>query len=59
MEGAEEYQTVSVFDMTGRMVIHQELNNKSALNVSELQAGVYLIRLDGNGGPHVSKLIKR
>jgi len=59
MEGAEEYQTVSVFDMTGRMVIHQELNNKSALNVSELQAGVYLIRLDGNGGSHVSKLIKR
>jgi uncharacterized protein YjdB len=59
MEGAEEYHTVSVYDLAGRMVIHRKINSTTSLNVSELQAGIYLIKLDGNDGPQVSKLIKR
>ena len=59
MEGAEEYHTVSVYDLTGRMVIHRLVDNATSLNVSELQAGIYLIKLDGNDDAYVSKFIKR
>jgi len=54
----EEYHTLSIYDQTGRRVILREINSLSTLDISELQSGIYLIELIGNGKPHVSKLIK-
>lgn len=59
VNGAENYHTASVYDQTGKMVIHRKIDHSISLNVSELQAGIYLIRLEGNGKPHVSRLIKQ
>jgi hypothetical protein len=56
--GAEEYQTLSVYDQTGRMVIHRNIENVRSFDVSRLQAGMYFIKLEGNSRPQVSKLIK-
>jgi uncharacterized protein YjdB len=58
INGAEEYKTLSVYDQTGRMVIHRKIENLTSLDVSELQAGMYFIKLEGNNRPQVSKLIK-
>jgi len=58
INGAEEYQTLSVYDQTGRMVIQRNIDNVTSLDVSELQAGMYFIKLEGNSRPQVSKLIK-
>ncbi|WP_020567824.1 polysaccharide lyase family 7 protein [Neolewinella persica] len=58
INGAEEYQTVSVYDQTGRIVIHRSIDNETSLDVSGLKAGMYFIKLEGNSRPQVSKLIK-
>jgi len=59
INGAEDYQTLSVYDQTGRIVIHRNIDNVTSLDVSGLQAGIYFVKLEGNGKPQVSKLIKQ
>lgn len=59
INGAEDYQSVSVYDQSGKMVLQRNIDDQLSLNVSELQKGIYLIRLEGNGRTNVSKLIKR
>ncbi len=58
IEGGEEYHTVSVYDQSGRRVIQRPLNNTGTLDISELQSGIYIVKLEGNDEPHVSKLVK-
>lgn len=58
INGAEEYQTISVYDQTGRIVIHRNIDNVTSLDISGLKAGMYFVKLEGNGRPQVSKLIK-
>ncbi|WP_299181297.1 T9SS type A sorting domain-containing protein [uncultured Aquimarina sp.] len=48
--------TVSVFDMLGKQVISETLNN-NLLNVSNLNTGIYLIRLDQTSGSVTKKLV--
>jgi hypothetical protein len=57
--GTAENFTVSIFDMSGRMV-HQSMNEVS-LDISHLNSGVYLVDLrDENGSSFFSdKLVKR
>lgn len=55
----EDYHTLSVYDQSGKMVIHRNIDDLKSLDVSELQAGLYLVRLDGIGRSNVTKLIKR
>jgi uncharacterized protein YjdB len=59
INGAEDYHTVSVYDQSGKMVIHRKIDDLISLNISGLLEGMYLIKLEGNGKHHVSKLIKR
>ncbi|MFK7934092.1 MAG: polysaccharide lyase family 7 protein, partial [Saprospiraceae bacterium] len=47
MTGVENYHTVSVFDQVGRMVIQRKGNNLNTLDISKLQSGVYLVKLEG------------
>lgn len=59
MDGAEEYETLSIFDQSGRKVMHRNINQISTLDISELHPGFYIVRFAGNDQFFVSKLIKR
>ena len=50
-------RVASVFDINGKRVINQKLTS-SALNVSTLQSGVYILRLEANGKVMNRKFIK-
>jgi len=58
IEGAHSYDEVSVFDNLGRVVIQSRLSQSATFDVSDLQAGIYLVRLTGDGKPTVSKFVK-
>ena len=58
IEGAEDYKTVSVYDQSGRRVMQANIDNLKTLDVSSLQAGIYVIKFEGDDIPYVSKLIK-
>ncbi len=58
IEGAENYDTISVYDQSSRRIIQRNNNNLSTLDVSELQSGIYLVKFEGNNKPYVCKLIK-
>lgn len=51
--------TVSIFDMNGRMVFSQqlELHTSANVNASGLNAGIYLIQIEGDNRSQTSKLI--
>ena len=58
IKGAEDYQILSVYDQTGRVVLHRNIDNETLLDVSGLQAGMYFIKLEGDSKPQISRLIK-
>lgn len=59
IEGAEEYDTVSVYNHLGILVIQRKINQLGTLDISELLSGIYLVKFEGNDKQHVCKLIKR
>ena len=58
IEGSDEYDTVTIYDLSGREVIQREINGLGSFDISELQSGTYLVKLEGSNGPYISKLIK-
>lgn len=49
--------SVSVYDITGRMVITKSLSgNNTSLNISNLSAGIYLVKVDGAQGTATQRL---
>lgn len=58
IEAADQYDTVSIYDQSGRMVFRRNVNASRTLDISELPSGIYLIKLEGDDRPHVSKLVK-
>ena len=59
IDSAEEFDTVTIYDQSGRMVLKRKINNSGTLDISEIPSGIYLVKLEGDSKPHVSKLIKR
>jgi len=59
IEGAKKFNAVSVYDQSGRRVIQRNGNNLRRLDISELQSGIYLVKLEGDDKPQVCKLIKQ
>lgn len=59
IEGGDAYDSVSVYDQAGRIVLQTKLNNLGTIDISELQSGIYLMKLEGSERAHVSKLIKQ
>ena len=53
-------RTVTLYDITGKLFISQKISSqKTSLNVSELPAGMYLLKLNGGtDGPRLYKLVK-
>ena len=59
IEGAEEYNTVSVYDQLGRRVILEDIRNIRTLDVSGLESGVYVVKLEGDDKEHVCRLVRQ
>lgn len=53
---SNEAINVTVFDILGKQVISQTINNNS-LSVSNLNAGVYILKLNQNGATTTKKLV--
>ncbi len=52
-------KTIEVFDITGRIIIsEQTADTKKQINISQLDEGVYYVRVSCNSLQHISKLIK-
>ncbi|WP_452224938.1 lamin tail domain-containing protein [Lacinutrix chionoecetis] len=52
---SNEAINVTVFDILGKQVLSQTINNR--LNVSNLNAGVYILKLNQNGATTTKKLV--
>ena len=59
IEGAEEYNTITVYDQSGRRVMEQSINNTSTLDISQLRSGIYLVKFEGDDKRHLTKLVKQ
>lgn len=58
IDGAEDYDSVSVFDQQGRLVIQTPINGSGTLNVRDLEKGTYFVKLEGDERPVITRLIK-
>lgn len=57
--GAEKMQTLILFDQSGKKVLELYPNNSQVyINASDLMSGIYLARLEFEGGTNSFKLIK-
>jgi len=59
IEAGLTYDTVFIYDVSGKMLIQAEINQKLTLDISALPAGLYMVKLEGNDKLQVTKLIKR
>ncbi len=60
MQGAGEFNSLTVYDQSGRKVMQRVINNSTeTLNISELRAGIYYVRFEGSEKTFINKLIKR
>lgn len=59
IEAGVKYDTVSIYDVSGKMLIQSEINQELTLDISALPAGLYMVKLEGKAQPQVAKLIKR
>ena len=59
IEGGKEFETVTVYDQSGRKILQRKMNDSETLDVSELESGIYLVTLESKEKSHVLKLIKQ
>ncbi|EDM45586.1 Protease-associated PA [unidentified eubacterium SCB49] len=52
--------TVSIYDLNGRRVLSKDINLETIATISTngLQAGIYVVNIEGNNYTHTTKLIK-
>lgn len=58
INGSDDFETVSIFDQTGKLVMKKSISKEKFLDINALQPGIYLVKLQGNGSSMVSRLIK-
>lgn len=58
INGSDHFQTVSIFDQTGKLVMKKSISKEKFLDINKLQAGIFLVKFQGNEGSIVSRLIK-
>jgi len=49
----------TVFDLNGKRVLNTKLQNTTSLNVSQLNAGLYLLRIESGGKSTTRKFVKK
>ena len=57
----EPLEAITIFDITGKQVLNVTLNQQTGLSVdvSELAAGLYLVKFQSSAGTAVQRLIKQ
>ena len=55
----KEEVTITVFDIKGKKVMKEKVSNKQYLDVSELQNGIYQIKIEGKDWTETRKLVKQ
>ncbi len=58
IKGDEPFDRVSIFDQSGRMVLHGLIDNTRTIDVSSLHSGMFLVRLENKNKQLSRKLIK-
>jgi hypothetical protein len=59
IEGGEAFEMVSVYDQSGKRVIHRNINRSGTIDIGQLQTGIYLVTLEGSDRSYTTKLIKQ
>ena len=60
LDARESIQAVQIFDLMGRVVLSRNINsNKSQIDLSNLQNGVYILEAKINDQTAVTKFIKQ
>ena len=55
-----ELSTVSIHDINGKLFIQRKVNtNNEVINVSQLPAGLYLLKISNQSGQQVAKFVKQ
>ena len=54
---AGEFDQVQIFNISGQLV--KTYSNNDALSVADLNAGIYMVKVTGEAGASVKKLIKK
>lgn len=59
IETKDEYHTMAIFDARGKMLIQEPIDQVVELDISRLQPGVYVIKVEGDTKSEARKFIKR
>ncbi|MEM6801374.1 MAG: polysaccharide lyase family 7 protein [Bacteroidota bacterium] len=59
IEADPTYDIVSIYNISGKMLIQSEIKQELTLDLGALPAGLYIVKLEGDAPPQVTKLIKR
>lgn len=57
--GAEDYDTITVFDQSGRVIMRGKIPGNKTLDIGAFEAGIYLVKFEGRGVTHVSRIFKK
>lgn len=53
----EELKSITIYDMNGRMVLSQSLIEQKTIDVSNIETGMYTVKVQSTTNEHVEKLI--
>jgi hypothetical protein len=54
--GGLEKGHVSIYSISGKFILNQELEGTTLIDLSQMESGVYLVQVEGKGVAFVSKL---
>ena len=57
--GVRNHHTLKIFDQIGRVILEQEIDGISSIDVSMLKRGIYIFKLIGNNQTHVQRIFKQ
>ncbi len=59
IEGGETFDRVTIYDQSGKRLVQSAISRSGTFDVSELQAGIYLVTLESNDQRQVVKMVKQ
>ena len=59
IENGEDFDFVTIYDQSGKIILQRNLNTSKTIDVSALQSGIFIVKLEGKDQPLVTKLIKQ